>query len=146
MGTYVSKQLLPDCSIKWTDAELEAQSVQNWIRYFVDNVCLVLILVVIYKVGFRRYKELRKVYVQLILLLLAQLLYCTRSSARLYLDDRTYLGKHLPWWTYLCQQYGDIINCLQHWIYTSVYIDTALVLRLYYSIESPENDQARLKR
>ena len=86
------------------------------------------------------------VYVQLILLLTAQILYCIRSSARIFEADKTYFGRKLPAWTYTCMQIGNILNMLQHWMYTQVYLDAAATLRLYFSARTIENWKLRENR
>ena len=142
----------PVCSIVWTHEEVLAQDVDNWVRFVIDILTLFLIVGVGSYIGAKRVRDLRYVQIQLFLMLLSQLLYCTRSSARIVVNDRSYFGNSLPSWTYTCNQVANIVSLTQHWIYTLVYFDAALVSRLYFASDSSErraaikSKEARLAR
>ena len=72
-----------------------------------------------------------------------------RSTARVVTSDQTYFGLESPQWTYTCEQIGNIINSVQHWIYTTGYFDVALVARHYFgasnTLESLETISRREK-
>lgn len=122
----------PHCSIIWYDAAGTIQEIDNWMRFFLDFLTLIFIISLGGYISLKRPKHMKLVYVQLFLLFSAQLLYCIRSSARIYTDDTTYFGRYLPDWTYTCVQIGNMVNTMQHWMYASVYLDAALVTRLYF--------------
>jgi len=93
---------MPWCSIIWKHPEHEAQVFDNVIRFVFDYLTLFLILFVGGYIVVRRPNNMISVKIQLILLLAAQILYCIRSSARIYEGDKTYFGRKLPTWTYTC--------------------------------------------
>lgn len=55
-----------------------------------------------------------------------------RSSSRVYEADDTYFGLETPDWTNVCQHAGDILNFMQHWMYTQSYLYVFLCLRLAF--------------
>ena len=92
----------PHCSIIWPEAEDTVQLLDNWFRFILDFITLLSIIVLSGYIFLRRPKNMKLVYVQLVLLFTAQVLYCIRSAARIYTNDTTYFGRHLPSWTYTC--------------------------------------------
>ena len=78
-------------------------------------------------------KDLTMVYVQLALLFIAQVLYCIRSSSRVYESDASYFSIKTPRWTKSCELGGNIVNFMQHWMYCTSYLYVALCLRLAFN-------------
>ena len=69
------------------------QHYDNWTRFTIDVITLIIIVVVgIRFIGMNRPKDLKYVYIQMVLLFIAQSLYCVRSTYRVVLDDRSYFG------------------------------------------------------
>ena len=67
-----------------------------------DLLTLVVIVLFGIYIFLKRNRHLKNVYLQLILLLVAQILYTIRSFYRLWYQDVTYKGIHLPAWTASC--------------------------------------------
>lgn len=134
----VGAQKMPVCSVVWTDQQITASDAENWVRFIIDILTLLMIVCVGGYIGTKRVKDLKYVQMQLLLLLIAQLLYCTRSFARVFMNDVSYFGNSLPGWTYTCSQVGNIVNLMQHWMYTAVYYDAAQVSSLYFAVDSLE--------
>ena len=72
------------------------------------------------------------------------MLYCIRSSSRVYEADDTYFGSLTPEWTKKCEHAGNIVNFMQHWMYTASYLDVGLCLKLTFSGISISYQQAEI--
>ena len=80
-----------------------AQIYDNWTRFFFDYITLILILLLVGYALIKKPKHMNLVYMQLVLMLAAQILYTIRSSARIFHGDKSYFGRHIPEWTYTCE-------------------------------------------
>ena len=91
------------CSIIWDEHAKVWQGRVNWVKFIIDCLTLILILSVVGYIALKgRTSELKYVQLQMLLLLLAQILYCIRSFSRFYAQDVTYFGTTLPQWTEVC--------------------------------------------
>ena len=90
--------------------------------------------------------DVKDVNVQLAFQLIATCLYLSRSAARVISGDETYFGDETPEWTFICNKLGIIVATVQHWIYTSVYLDCATVFQLYFTANTVENLKKRTDR
>ena len=124
------------CSIDWPAGALTAQLVDNYVRFLLDFCTLIFIMLVsghLCLTATRLAKDLTMVYAQLALLLIAQILYCIRSSSRIYESDDTYFGTKTPQWTKSCENAGNVVNFMQHWMYCTSYLYVALCFRLAFN-------------
>ena len=77
-------------------------NIDNYCHGIVDFITLCVICIFGSYIVMKRNRHLKNVYIQLGLLLLAQILYTIRSSYRLWYQDVTYKGIYLPSWTASC--------------------------------------------
>ena len=90
--------------------------------------------------------DIKEVNVQLAFQLIATFLFLIRSTARVITGDDTYYGDNMPQWTLTCKKLGIIISIVQYWIYVSIYLETALVFRLYFGSETIGDHYLRKKK
>ena len=83
------------------------------------------------------YELTKLVYLQLLMLFLAYILYCIMSTARVISTDATYFARKEPEWMRAFFVIGNILAMFQHWMYSSIYLDAGLVIRLYFGDTSP---------
>ena len=136
------------CSITWSDNTIKAAKVDNWVRFFLDTGTLILIPFFAWMIIMKRprYRDMKYVYIQLGLMMVSQILYCTRSYGRIFEDDWTYYGRDTPVWTDRCERSGNIINFFQHWIYAASYFEVGLVFRYTFGVQTLENIEKLQKR
>ena len=48
------------------------------------------------------------------------------------LNDRSFDGDDVPSSTLSCKRAGNLLNFMQHWMYTQCYYDVALLFRYYF--------------
>ena len=132
------------CSIIWDDSKRQQQLVVNCVRFAVDVATLLLILFASTYIGLKgRFRELKYIDIQMVLLLVAQVLYCMRSFWRFYKGDDTYFGSELPNWTASCKRAANVINFFQHWLYTVCYFKVAILFDLSFKASSLSTNAKR---
>ena len=102
----------------------------------VDTALLLSIFAFIILIVSKQRTDIKEVNVQLAFQLIATCLLLVRSLARIITGDETYYGDNMPEWTLTCKKLGIIVSIVQHWIYASIYLETALVFRLYFGSDT----------
>lgn len=57
----------------------------------------------------------------------------------------TYFGIHIPEWTGTCQRVGNVVNFIQHWLYSIYYLKVALFFELSFQRKDAESNAKRNK-